>query len=1013
MLRPVVDHCPYPVLVTDLDGQFAYANRAARALFGIGPEEPLDDCSLAYLIAPPSDEEWRLAVLNAQEGALWTGHLEVEGFSRGCQTHEAKVYGIGDANSVVTILERIVETPETTQDPAAPSLEFTISPDGEILDVGALWESAIGISPDETKGMNLVHLVHPDDAERLFDFIAGFEEGAEVACRLMTALGPDFPTILRGTLAFDPAGEPLGIRLTAVAQTAARPSLKELEENERRFRAFFDQASVGLRYSDMTGRLVLANDRFCKMVGRTREELASVSIDQVTHPDDIARNLELIVRMVETGEPFDIEKRFVRPDGEVVWVSNHVSIVRDDQGVPIFVQGISIDVSERVRAEARLRESEERYRFLADAVPVIVWTNDLEGYVTYVSSSWTSYFGLTLEDAKRGAWQDHVHPEDAGYTLDLLTDAMASRQSASFEVRLRRADGQYRWHLCLTQPEIANGEQRGWVGSLVDVQDQRAREASLRLIVDLWQETRGVRDAKEIMAISARLLGEHLDADICGYSERDEHGDLELATAWHLGQNLPDHLEWDLALDLREPRTWTVADAPKNKSGLHALAGCPILKDGKVIATLWVGQSKPRAWTDTEIELIELVTDRCWSIIQRARADRAVRDQNSELEQARDNALAASKAKSEFLANMSHEIRTPMNGVLGMTSLLLEENLDEDAREIVRTIAASGETLLRVIDDVLDFSKIEAGKLEIERRDVDLTELTGDVVALYQNHARAKGVELILRRPPHLAPRVMTDPVRLRQILSNLISNGVKFTAEGSVILSWNWHPMENGLSIEFQVRDTGIGIPPDRLQAVFESFTQADGSTQREYGGTGLGLSICKRLVELMGGSIAVASVQDFGTAFSVSLTMQPAEARSSAPLPLLGDSTYPLKVLLAEDNAVNVQVARRLLEKLGCQVDVAENGLRAIAMVEQNAYDLVLMDMQMPLCDGPRATEAIRARESASARPLPIYALTANVMADDRDLCLRAGMNGFVTKPITTAALREVVQTIALQAS
>ena len=214
---------------------------------------------------------------------------------------------------------------------------------------------------------------------------------------------------------------------------------------------------------------------------------------------------------------------------------------------------------------------------------------------------------------------------------------------------------------------------------------------------------------------------------------------------------------------------------------------------------------------------------------------------------------------------------------------------------------------------------------------------------------------------------------------------------------------------VDIQIRDTGIGIPNDRIQAVFESFTQADNSTQREYGGSGLGLSICKRLVDLMGGSIAVASAEDYGSAFSISLTLPRADGAAIIAEAAPEMDKYALRVLLAEDNAVNVQVARRLLEKLGCDVDVAENGLRAIAMVEQNDYDLVLMDMQMPLCDGPKATEAIRARETGLEKPLPIYALTANAMADDRETCLRAGMTGFVTKPVTTSAMREVVRQVA----
>lgn len=399
-----------------------------------------------------------------------------------------------------------------------------------------------------------------------------------------------------------------------------------------------------------------------------------------------------------------------------------------------------------------------------------------------------------------------------------------------------------------------------------------------------------------------------------------------------------------------------------------------------------------------------------------------VRTDITALKAAQHAAETANESKTRFLRNMSHEIRTPMNGVLGMAQLLADTQLDATQRRYIEAIEKSGRHLLGIINDILDFSKLEAGQFKLEAIEIDPVAIIEECAVMLMQSAHAKGLALIVKIDPNFSHCAQGDPLRLQQVVINLLGNAIKFTERGQIVLALNRRGGDPGrVALEIEVADSGIGIPPALQELVFDQFAQADGSSARKFGGTGLGLTICRQLVKLMEGDISVESEPGKGSTFRVSLDLPAGEARCSKPAePLAAVAPRQVKppqqpqqqlprfsgrVLLAEDNEVNKAIVLAWLEKLGFDVSYASNGREAVALIEEVAFDLVLMDCQMPEMDGFTATQEIRRLEAAGRRRTPIIALTAHALEGDRESCLQAGMDDYLTKPFRGAQLAEIV--------
>ena len=670
--------------------------------------------------------------------------------------------------------------------------------------------------------------------------------------------------------------------------------------------------------------------------------------------------------------------------------------VRD---IKSLVQSAALHRTQMER-ERVLHEREDSVRQMGEAMPQMVWYTQPNGGADYFNQRWIDYTGLSLHENLVQGWTSVVHPDDLALCLKRWQAAIATGQTFETEYRLRRAtDGSYRWHLGRAHP-IRDGATQAitrWIGTSTDIDEQKALSETLK-------------EANEKLTASTQRFALVIEQAPFPMQLLNAQGEtIVVNTAWQalwgLSPEATDSLLKARVSAFDDPRLQSL-----NLVGLakQALEGEKI-SSGEIFleATPNLGTSRKR-WLEIHFTPIRLASGKISEVAvlyNEITARKAAEAAQIDLAAAE----RATQAKSQFLANMSHEIRTPIHGVMGVASLLTETHLEPEQRELVGIVQASAKSLLTVVNDILDLSKAEAGKIALEAIPFDAVAIIRDVCHTLHFGFQKKGLELVMDLAPDTPKRVLGDPTRLRQVLINLITNAMKFSDNGSVVISLRSEDIDaRHCRLHFAVTDSGIGISDEAQRGIFRSFSQVDASTTRRFGGTGLGLSICKHLVELMGGSIGVTSVAGEGSTFFFEVPFAVADSSASIRPPDAIDAPAPAvaqQILVAEDNLVNQLIVVRMLEKLGHKVQCVSNGREALEALDKAPYDLVLMDCQMPEMDGLEATRAIRASQDPAVAHIPVIAMTANAMAGDRELCLEAGMNDYLSKPVS---MQEIAKTI-----
>ena len=666
----------------------------------------------------------------------------------------------------------------------------------------------------------------------------------------------------------------------------------------------------------------------------------------------------------------------------------------DDQ-IGSLVEALEESFAARREQEVELHESEKRFRLMADSAPALVWVSDGEKKLVWCNKIWLEFTGRPMaQDAGEG-WLEGVHPDDVRRCREVWESAADKHEPFSMGFRLRRRDGEHRWMVANGVPRFdEEGRFVGHTGSCIDITDLKRADEKLRLS----------EERHRALAESARDNIWTMDLDWkFTYTSPSIETLLGYTPAEFVEKSLEDLIVPD-SMPLAAAFLENVARSARE--GVHAddFRGEVELrrKDG---STVWT-EIIARPLSDSSGKIVE-VLGVTRDITESRAAKKAMKD-------ARDAAEAANRAKSEFLANMSHEIRTPMNAVIGLSNLLRESTSLDTQRKYAAQIHEAGSALLGVLDDVLDYSKIEAGQMQVETVPMRLSEILHSCKTLFALQAQMKKVGLTFDVAPSIPPLLMGDPLRLLQVIKNLVSNSLKFTRQGSIaVIIEPTGESANEIVIKVSVRDTGIGLSPEQQRKIFTPFAQGDVSTTRKYGGTVLGLSICRHLVDLMGGTIGVESVQGEGSTFwftarlgKAAQSAQAADTRGPKSFADLAPIVAPIqgaRILVVDDNATNCLVAQQYLRKLGLRAESVHSGAEAVQKAKDGGFDAILLDIQMPGMDGFTAAALIREHEQSTGvtTALPIIALSAAAMAKDVEASLASGMNDHISKPIDPVIL------------
>ncbi|MFC1857463.1 transporter substrate-binding domain-containing protein [Thermodesulfobacteriota bacterium] len=819
---------------------------------------------------------------------------------------------------------------------------------------------------------------------------------------------------------------------------------KQAAEQLQKLSRAIEASPVSVVVTDTQGTIEYVNPNFCEVTGYSQEEAIGQNPRILNSNKQSPEFYKDMWATLTSGSTWKGELANKKKNGELFWEQTSISPIINKTGAITHYVAMKEDITERRLMEIALRKSEEQMSQAAQIGNLGYWELELQTLTFIVSNLMWGLLGTSAEEEggdtiEAGLYLERFcHPEDRAIIERHIQIALSAKESFEDELEFRviRTDGAIRngyvrYRVSLDEagvPERARGFQH-------DITERKKVEQELilskkRMEILIRVSEYEITDTKEFLD---NALAEALELTssnfgfIYFYDEESQEFELntwstEVLPVCHVMEpktiySLEATGLWGEVV--RQRRSIIVNDyspehplsrgTPEGHVELKRFMSVPIFEGGRIVAVVGVA-NRPEEYENIDAQQLGLLIDSVWKMLESYKY-------KSALVIARDEAEAATNAKSDFLANMSHEIRTPMNAVLGFLELVLEDpSLLENQRKHLTTAQVSANSLLGVINDILDISKLESGKLTIEQRPFSLFQLMKEIHDTVDMRAQEKGVELQLDIQPSLSGSFLGDPLRLRQILINLVGNAIKFTENGSV--SIRIMPAEEEGQLHFMIEDTGIGIPADRISQIFESFIQADTSTTRQYGGTGLGTTISRELVELMGGRIWAESEEGKGSTFHFTINMPPTDqVPEEADLfivpgrAVLPSSRCCFKILLVEDVQANVDLAKIRLEQQGHEITVAWNGREAVEAFQRGGINLILMDIQMPEMSGLEATERIRALEADTGRHVPIIAMTAGVMREETEKYLEAGMDAVVAKPIAFGKLFKTMEAVVPQ--
>lgn len=855
---------------------------------------------------------------------------------------------------------------------------------GTILDVNPAALAMLGYELSELLGVNALQYIEKENRNQAVHHLRQ-ESTATIEVQLLRKDGLLLMVELLGKKYFHKGR---WVKVVAFRDITTRKKYeKEIQWQKTFLHTILDGLPINVFLKDRAGRFVFLNRHTCQTVGiepdvalgKTDFDLFSMDVAQKLYADD--------QQVWENQRPFIKEEKIVRNESVVHLFSGKNIVHLPNFHEPLLL-GYSIDITDRVKVEEELRDKEVFIRQILDTDPNLIFVKDYNGYFLLVNQAVADLFGTSKENILLQNNVD-IHPIEAETDRFSEIDQQVIDQQRTIVVEetFTRHDGEVRWFQTIKKPLLMSNNQIRVLGISLDITEQKRMlerlqdsEANYRQIIEYASDMIYRTDAygyfTYVNPVCNRAFG-YIQEELLGL-----------------------HFSQIVAEPYRQQAIDFYKNHFKTKTVDTYFEFIATTKDGE---TLWIGQNVHMLLEGDWIAGCQAV----------ARNITQIKQVEQELLGAIEVAEESMKAKERFLSMMTHEIRTPLNAVIGLTQLLNGEKNEEMQKEYLNAIQFSADNLMAIINDILDFSKIESGKITFEQVQFDTDSIFQGMRQSFGFDAAEKNIKLLFNTDNKLPCQLIGDPARLNQILINLVGNALKFTEKGYVevgaeVISED----ENTLTIQFSVIDTGIGIPADKLNYIFESFSQVSTETARKYGGTGLGLSITRQLVELQGGSISVQSRLGLGSTFSFTLSFGKTHQSSFVQESKRNKELMPkhelagIRVLLVEDNRMNQLVAGEFLKKWGLRVDMADDGFIALEMLKHQQYELILMDLQMPGMDGFETTRRIRAIGETYFREVPIVALTASVLPDIKFNVLNAGMNDLVTKPFNPSDLYAKLQ-------